>query len=130
VSFEEQSNLYKFVATIPGLPKTMNAIKGHHWRTYSNQKKRWARQVARLTLINRPPRLPLKKVKLTLTRLSSAAPDYDNLVASFKPIIDCLVDFGFIVNDSMDVVGQPTYAWQKVKPLQGAIRIEIEELPQ
>lgn len=55
-------------------------------------------------------------------------PDYDNLVYSFKPVIDGLVHAKIIQNDDMNTVVMRHYAWAKVKRGQEQITIEVEEI--
>ena len=74
-----------------------------------------------------PPK-PLKQASITLTRFSSVEPDYDNLVISFKPIIDGLRDAGVIVDDKFSVIGRPSYEWQKSPRNQGRIRVEVASI--
>lgn len=73
-------------------------------------------------------RVPLERARLTLTRYSSVAPDFDGLVSSFKHIIDGLIDAGVIVGDSMKVIGAPTYLWEKTSPAKGRVKVIVEEV--
>lgn len=71
-------------------------------------------------------RQPLQTARLTLTRYSTIEPDYDGLVSSFKPIIDGLVEAGFLAGDKRANIGVPDYRWEKAKRGQGRITVRIE----
>lgn len=74
------------------------------------------------------PESPLLECSITCIRLSSRASDYDNLVASFKPIIDGLMDAGIIVDDNENCVIQRWYRNEKTKPGKGSIKVIVEEI--
>lgn len=75
-----------------------------------------------------PPPRPLTKAKLTLIRHSSRCPDYDGLVVSFKPVVDALKKCGIIADDSMSVIGKPTYEWKKIGVREGKIAVIVDEI--
>lgn len=79
--------------------------------------------------MNKEPKEPLKKAKVTLSRFSTREPDFDGLVCSFKPILDGLTNSKIIIDDKMSVIGQPTYKWEKIGKGKGKIHILVEELP-
>ncbi len=74
------------------------------------------------------PAKSLERAKLTLVRYGSKEPDFDNLVSSFKPIIDGLVSAGIIVNDKQANIGQPQYLFVKAKRDEGAFSVKVEEI--
>lgn len=55
-------------------------------------------------------------------------PDYDNLVYSFKPVIDGLKNCGVIKNDDMLTIVDRKYFWTKVPEKMKHITIEVEEV--
>lgn len=112
---------------LPGLPKTTNAIGRAHWAVKVREVRSWTAAVMALIAHKRPLE-PLSRATLTLTRFSSAEPDYDNLVISFKPVIDALVRAQVLTSDKPSVIGQPEYRWEKAKPRQGMIRVRVEEI--
>ncbi len=73
-----------------------------------------------------PPKL--EKAMLTLTRHSSQEPDFDNMVSSFKYIIDGLVQAQVISNDRSANIGQPQYLWKQAPAKQGYVTIKVEEI--
>ncbi len=108
---------------LPGLPRTTNGSHGH-WRVKAAHSKTWKQKVFTACWHLRPL-WPLKAARIVLTRVSSVEPDYDNLVISFKPVIDGLRQAGVIADDKMSVIGAPTYAWRKCKPGLGHVVIEV-----
>jgi Holliday junction resolvase RusA-like endonuclease len=115
---------YSATIKIAGLPKTPNARM--HWALKMAEVKTWRRRVA-LAFRAHSPDVPLHRANLVFTRLSASRPDFDNLVASFKAAQDGLIDARIIANDTFDVVGTPTYLWEKVSPKNGAIKIQVTE---
>ena len=116
---------YKLNIEIPELPKTINEIMYKHWSVKMLHAKKWKGLVFLATLGKRPT-TPLTKAHLILTRCSAKEPDFDGLVSSFKACIDGLVDAKIIENDKTENIGQPEYVWEKAKPKQGLIRIEVK----
>lgn len=109
---------------LPGLPRTLND-RGH-WRVRHAENQKWLKLVAFATSGKRPP-VPLERARLTLTRMSSREPDFDNRVSGFKPIVDALVRCGVLVDDKMSNIGSPEFLWEKAKPKHGGVRVRIEE---
>jgi hypothetical protein len=66
---------------------------------------------------------------VTCTRHSSREPDFENLAHSFKPCLDALTvrngGAPVLVDDSQEVIGQPTYLWEKAPPKEGRITLEV-----
>ena len=111
-----------------GLPKSINSLHGHHWGVKQKEKTKWHELVGRaLTIVGIPNAGPLKKAKLNLIRHSSGYPDPDNLVSSFKFVIDALIIHKVIIDDRYDIIGMPEYGWQKAKPKQGKIVVRVDE---
>jgi Holliday junction resolvase RusA-like endonuclease len=127
----------KLTLTIQALPKLPNRLLGAHWRTRSNEAKRWKRLVgdaliqAGLTSVAMhwlaEQKLPLKKARITFTRMSPRQCDADGLCGSFKHVLDALVHHGVIENDTPQHV-TCTYLWQKVPKAKQGIQIEMEEM--
>jgi Holliday junction resolvase RusA-like endonuclease len=110
---------------INALPKTLNQLFTSHWRARHEHNKMFFNLVA-LNVKNFKPQMPLEEAKLTFTRVASRAPDFDNLVGSFKCIIDALVRCGIIAGDTPQVIGQPVYLFEKSKRSNGKIKIKVE----
>jgi Holliday junction resolvase RusA-like endonuclease len=118
---------YSVRVVIQGLPPTSNGSHGH-WRAKHARVKLWKARVFKATWHLRPS-VPLKKARLKLTRFSSGQCDYDNLVHSFKCVIDGLREAGILSDDKLINIGVPTYGQEKTNPRGGKIVIEIESLP-
>lgn len=108
---------------LPGLPPSLNGSHGH-WRAKAKEKAQW-RSLA--CTIAKPFRFtqPLTSVHLRAVRYSPRAMDYDNLVASFKNIIDGLRDAGIIWNDDPKTIVKREYKWAKAKLGQGFVEITV-----
>lgn len=85
------------VAALPLLPNAKGQKR--HWAVEHRYRKAWHRAV-RAALGTQRPSEPWPNAHLTLTRRSDKEPDADNLMASWKPVIDGLRVCGVIVDDS------------------------------
>lgn len=118
---------YRLEFSLPGLPKLSNS---HHlnWRVAAGERKKWRRAAYLKTLSLRPP-FPLSLCSITCTRHSSGRePDFDNLVISFKSVIDGLKDAGIILDDSSACVLERRYLSKKAPAKKGFIEVVVEEL--
>lgn len=113
---------YHLSIDVPGLPPSMNARM--HWRARHFENLKW-KALVNVLIVTRRPSKPLPTARLKLTRFSSVRPDYDNLVASCKPLIDGLVESEVILDDGWDVIGMPEFGWVRCKPKLGLTRIEV-----
>ncbi len=104
-----------------------NSSNRVHWRARAKEANKWKRFVWSKCW-HLAPKEPLKKAKVTLTRYSSKAPDFDGLVSSFKHCLDSLVESKILENDTFENIGQPTYNWFEARPCYGYIKIEVEEI--
>lgn len=118
---------YRLFLKLPGLPK-LNNTHYTNWRVAAAERKKW-RRAAFLLATPQRPFSPLQKCTLTCTRYAyGKKPDFDNLVISFKSIIDGLKDAGVIVDDSSDVILERKYISEKAPPKKGWVEIIIEEI--
>lgn len=112
---------------LPGLPRMTNnsGRTKTHWAAIAKEKKSWKLATA---LAVRPylPREPHQAARLILTRHSAVEPDYDGLVSGFKPIIDALVECGFLAGDKRAHIGVPQYDWCQAAPKHGYVSVYIE----
>lgn len=117
----------KLVAEIKlqGLPKTVNAIGYAHWATKRRNAMLWKNKIIQECVIKKYWGMNLEKAYLEFTRFSSKEPDFDNLVASFKHVMDGLVLSKVLIDDKSSIVGQPIFKWQYVPHKQGRIEIKI-----
>jgi len=123
------SNRYILSFEINDLPKMANASgsKSTHWRYAQKEVKKWHNLVSAAVATHKPPR-PIQKVKLTLTRCSSVAPDYDGLVRGFKSVVDALCLCKILENDTLEITGPWDCRWVKAPAKQGKIQITVEEI--
>jgi hypothetical protein len=117
---------FKLAFEIPGLPSTSNVLNTMTYRERSEETRYWRNMVINTVFNMRPPR-PLPMAKLTLTRFSSSEPDYDNLVRSFKNVIDGLVIGKVLQNDKRHNIGTPLYLWKECERKFGKISVAVEE---
>lgn len=69
---------------------------------------------------------PFLRATVTLTRLSTREPDADNLMSSWKHVLDGLVEAGVIINDKPSTIGSPISLWKYAKRKDGKIKIKVE----
>lgn len=112
---------------LQGLPKTPNQLKTMHWAARAKHSKQW-RSAARWMAFKSQPKQPLRQVRLTFIRGSSRQCDYDNGIASVKPLIDGLVDAGIIADDNPSIVKAVLFGWEKAPQKAGFMKIIIEPL--
>lgn len=119
--------MYRLEFRINKLPP--NPLNGRHgsWRAKAAARKFW-KELAIAAIGPEIPEKPLKKAKCTFTRHSSAEPDFDGLVASFKPVVDSLKAAKVIEDDKPSVIGQPEYRWEKAKRGEGSVTVTVEEI--
>lgn len=112
-----------------GLPK-INLNANSTWQMRYGEMKKWKRLVYEAVVLgNARPQAPLRKAKLVLTRYAfGREPDRDNLRASFKHVVDGLVESQVIIDDCPEVIGEPEVHWAKAKPKHGKIKIEVYEV--
>lgn len=111
---------------LAGLPKTTNASRRHgHWGALLSESRKWKKAVWAAVQIAGKPTQPMRSARIELIRHSSTEPDFDNLVSSFKWILDGLIDAGVITSDKSIVIGQPTYMWKKARPGNGMIEVRV-----
>lgn len=115
---------------LEGLPSLQVAGSGGgHWRKRHAEIKRWKQAVRGAVLGNFDlPDEPLARVRMRCERFSHREPDWDNLVASFKPIRDGLVEIGVMIDDKPSVLVVCEHRWSKAKRGEGRVRVRLEGL--
>jgi hypothetical protein len=119
---------YVLELEIAGLPRMSNSSGRSTNRFVLKRERDLWKKLIWASVAGRLPAAPLKRARLTLTRLSSSEPDFDGLVSGFKFVVDGLVLAGVLANDKASNIGQPQYRWEKAPPKGGRIRIRVEEL--
>jgi hypothetical protein len=86
------------------------------------------KQLVALETRGKAPKWLLRKSLVVCTRYSAArsSPDRDNLVASFKPLLDAL-QYTVIENDSPEHL-TAEYHWEKCGRGEGRVVIEVSEV--
>lgn len=118
--------MYSVILKIDGVPELPNRIMRSHWSKISKHANLWKKLVAMRAVGKKPP-YPLARSQAILTRCSARKPDYDNLVASFKPVVDGLINCGIIVDDN-PAYFSAEYKWEKIPQKQAHILISISEI--
>lgn len=118
---------YQLRFTIQDLPKSINSLGRKFWAIQAKHSRDWKLLVWD-AVRNSLPQSPIRSARLTLTRHSSAEMDFDNLVISFKPVIDGIVEAGVLAQDNRKVIKKQEYFWVKSKRNQGFITVEVEEV--
>ena len=118
--------MYHLRIELPGLPALQSGAFGH-WSARRRHDKRWKQLVA-LETRGKWPREQLERAFVVCTRYSAArsSPDRDNLVASFKPLIDALQG-SLLVNDSPEHM-TAEYHWESCPRGKGRVVIEVTEV--
>lgn len=119
--------MYRLDITIPGLPKMITNMKTKNWRATHYEKRKWTDIVKASIDFKMKPQKPLERATLICERHSSRPSDFDNRVASFKGVVDGLVEAGVLADDSDDVIIDRKYPRFFVRPKDGFIRIIIED---
>lgn len=118
--------MYHLTIELDGLPSLQSGAFGH-WSARRRHDSRWKQLVA-LETRGKCPGEPLERALVVCTRYSCAspAPDRDNLVASFKPLIDSLQGT-VIENDSPEHM-TAEYHWENCPRGKGRVVMEVSEV--
>lgn len=110
---------------IRDLPLLNIASSGRACRfSEGKEKKKWQQLIQYHT---KKPRTPHDVADVFLRRCTTQEPDYDNLVISFKYVIDAIVQRGILENDRPKNFryGHPEYKWIKSSKANQGVNIEI-----
>lgn len=122
---------YRLVLEVPELPELPQ--KRRHWSHHKHAADHWRVFVRVLVGPQQRPERPLSRARLACTRRSSAEPDYENLAASFKPVVDALcrstarLRRADVLEDDRPAVVERSYHWERSAALRGSIRVEVVE---
>lgn len=93
--------------TVPVPTNTPNEWVWKHWTAYRKIKKGWFNRLHSATIhhcgIGKFGH-PVENASLTIERLGIKELDEDNLKGGVKPVIDSLIQLGFLANDTPDVI--------------------------
>ena len=117
---------YHLIIEIPGLPQLQSGSFGH-WSARRRHDARW-KDLVWYELRGRLPPYALERSLIVCTRYSAArsSPDRDNLVASFKPLLDALQ--GHVIWDDSPEHMSAEYHWENCPRGEGRVVIEVTEV--
>lgn len=91
--------IYSLQIVLDSIETDPNRLNGVDWRDKYNRFEKIKRDIHYLSH-NQKPETPLTKFKISVLRIGPKTFDWDNLVASLKPVIDGLTLAGIIFDDS------------------------------
>lgn len=119
---------YSFSFELNELPPSLNVFMRWHYRKRASVFKR-IENTCKLLILGKAPATPLTSYQIIFTRFTIRPLDIDNLVASFKPVLDSLVRSGVIEDDKWEMSEFIRYKQVKVKTkLEQKITSEIKSL--
>jgi hypothetical protein len=86
-----------FVVVVHRRIKSQNWSQYRHWSAYKQERDAWFLQLRSKLPPVRPHR---QKVHMRIRSLRTRLVDFANLVGGAKPIPDCLIKLGYLVDDS------------------------------
>lgn len=96
--------MFELTIKYKGVPKSQNVILRQHFHKRSKDFKIIYKDIENLCEGLLPAK-PLSSALICITRNSNRYLDYDNCVASLKPIVDGLVRCGVLEDDNYKVTG-------------------------
>jgi hypothetical protein len=122
------------------LPPMNTKATRRHWSVLAKEATQWRDALVPMTAGKRPPQ-PLGRARIVLTRCSASKvePDFDNLVMSFKPIVDALttsspnrngrwISRADVLADDSPKVLERVYRWEQCPLAEQGVTIEVEEI--
>lgn len=119
--------MYTLEFQINALTASPNTYLGSHWRVRSRHADKWKRLVWQKVWHLKPAE-PLKKAAIELERWSPRKMDADNARSSFKPVVDALVKWGVLADDSVAVIGEPKVTQMKSSMKDKKIVVRVREV--
>ena len=119
---------YSLTIFIPKVTKSNNLSLRTNAFKRNKENKQWYDLIAFHTNGKRPEK-PLSAVKITLVRRGKKYLDYDNLVASFKPVVDGLIRSKILKDDSYEITGSwEVYQLKRSPHTTEGICISVEDI--
>lgn len=107
--------MYNFYLRVEGLPRSLNkSLSRSALKNSQSYIKNWRTKIWRMSW-GKEPEKPLEKAEIKIIRHCKKFLDADNALASFKPIIDGIVDANVIKDDSWTVTGMWQFDQQKIE---------------
>lgn len=134
---------YRLLLEIRHLPE-LPQKRRHFWRV-KKAADHWRELVLAFMRPPYRPPVPIRLARVACTRYSGSEPDFDNLAASFKPVLDALcrtrvrrgrhgysrLERGCVLEDDAPKYlegGRPEYRWEYAAGDAQRIEISIEEV--
>lgn len=118
---------YRLEFTLSTIPLTFNQLISKGWRARFGNFSKIKKEIHLLTLKTKPKK-PLNKARVKLVRYSPGTLDRDNSFATFKPILDGLVECGVLVDDGFEMVNRIEIIQVKCKQAERKIEVIVEEV--
>ena len=119
--------MFELDLVIDELPELPNRLQRKHWSRIQGHRTLWHWRV-RSAVARKGPGKPLDYAMVTMVRHSTRRPDRDNLWASWKPVLDGLVQCGVLIDDDDDHVDFHGGGWEPAKRKQQRVTIEVREV--
>ena len=116
---------YRLDFILPVLPAMNTAATRAHRMVQYREAKALQQVVGHVAKLR--PHRPLARARVTAVRCSARQPDFENMVYSFKPIFDALVNIGVLAGDGPAVCDR-VYRWEPAPARKGHVRITVQEL--
>ena len=115
-----------FKLTRDKLPGMNTAHTRRHWAVAHKEARNWRDWIwwALRGAGLKTSQMPLQNVSVVLTRHSQKEPDFDNMVYSWKPVVDALVSNDIIEDDAPKYLKRE-YRWEFAKARHGHVTIKI-----
>lgn len=109
------------------LPLLQADVMANKWARHKYRKDWHARVIGTVLIEKAKPPALLTEVGIEYVRRSTRRPDYQNLVYSFKPITDGLINL-VIPDDSDDVISLQSYKWEKWSRKESGVLVRIWQI--
>ena len=86
--------------TIPRVPRSANRLLRSCWQSVRRDRRSWSRHVSAVCGTRR--RRPKRKIHVAIIVYRQRRQDPDNAYASVKPLLDALVEAGWLADDSSE----------------------------
>lgn len=104
-------------------PRNMNRIKGHHWAKYQREKQRIRKEIYyQLPMFSEWPDPPFD---IQVHRIGWSKMDPTGVIESMKPVLDSLVDLGFLPHDRDGVIDNWRVTQEICRKKRGASKLVI-----
>jgi len=115
---------YRLEIELEGLPQLQSGVWGH-WAKRRKHDQVWKDRVKLAIMREKRPTRPLAKAHIVITRCSTTEPDFDNLAAAAKPLVDALI--GTVLKDDSPSHLTRHYQWEKAPRGQGSVKLVVTE---